>query len=219
MPETTLREVVADKLRRAIVDGSLKPGTRLQEIEIAKRYEASRTPVREALRQLESEGFLLIRARRGAVVAPVTTRDVEEFYEIKEVLEGYAAERAAKQITSEELELMTKLNALLKERYEEHDISGMLECHNQFHQIFVKACGNRRLYLMLDGLITQFQRFRIALSHTDAVRDFVVQHEQIIEALRARDALRAKELVAENARQGKQRLLKRLAEGQAEFQV
>lgn len=207
----TLREKIVDGLREAIVKGELTPGTRLQEIDVAERYNTSRTPVREAFRQLESEGFLIIKARRGAVITPITAQDVREFYELKEILEGYAAKTAALQLNEIDINRMEQLNEKLRRCYESGDVAGMVPVHNEFHEIFVRACGNERLVSLLKGLVQQFQRCRIALSHTDAVEDSIKLHEEIIRAFRARDAERAATLVAENSRQGSAALINSLA--------
>lgn len=206
----TLRERIVDGLREKIVTGEYAPGSRLQEVEIASAYSTSRTPVREAFRQLESEGFVRIRSRRGAVVTPVTAKDVREFYEIKSVLEGYAASRAASRIRESEIARMEELNKELRRCFDEGNVPGMVRVHNEFHEVFVHASGNERLELLLSGLVQQFQRFRIALSHTESVRDSIRVHEEIIAAFRARDAEGAARLVSENSLQGSEALLQQL---------
>lgn len=210
MGSRTLREKIAESLRESIVKGELRPGERLQEIEIAAQYQTSRTPVREALRQLESEGFLLIKPRRGAVVAPITTRDIQEFYELKSLLEGYAAEKATPQLADRDIDRMERMNDELRRRYERSDIAGMISVHNQFHEVFIHACGNERLAILIKSLVKQFQRYRIALSHTDAVEDSIRIHGEIIQAFRQRNAARAAELVRQNSLQGSEALLARL---------
>ena len=208
--QQTLRERIADALREAIINGDLPPGGRLQEIEIAESYKTSRTPVREAFRQLESEGFLVLRPRRGAVVAPITERDIREFYELKSLLEGYAARKAVTRLSDDEINRMESLNGELRKLYERSDVSGMVPVHNEFHEIFVRASGNERLSSLIKTLVQQFQRFRIALSHTDAVEDSIKLHDKIVEAFRMRDADLASSLVAENSTQGSDALVNRL---------
>jgi DNA-binding GntR family transcriptional regulator len=95
----TLREKILENIRDAILKGDLKPGERVSEPDIAERYGISRTPIREAFRQLESEGYLTVIPRKGAVVAKHSEKDIEEFYSIKSVLEGYAAQLAAERMT------------------------------------------------------------------------------------------------------------------------
>lgn len=210
----TLRERIVDGLREAIVRGEIAPGSRLQEVDVAERYSTSRTPVREAFRQLESEGFVRIRARRGAVVTSMTAKDVREFYEIKSVLEGYAARRATTALSRADVDRMEKLNAELERAFERGDIERTVEVHNQFHEVFVRAAGNDRLLQLVTGLVQQFQRFRISLSHTDSVRDSIALHREIIEAFRDRDAARAEELVARNSHQGSDALIQALIPGE-----
>lgn len=210
MQSKTLRERIADALREAIIRGELSPGARLQEVEIAKSYQTSRTPVREAFRQLESEGFVRIRSRRGAVVAPITERDIRDFYELKSVLEGYAARRSISRMSDSDINKMDDLNKRLKTAYEQGNVGEMIPVHNEFHEIFVRACGNERLAELVRSLVNQFQRFRIALSHTDAVEDSIREHDEIISAFRARDEERACNLVQGNAAQGAERLIAKL---------
>ena len=83
----TLREKILETIRDAIIAGALKPGEKVAEPELAERFGISRTPIREAFRQLESEGYLTVIPRKGAVVASFSPRDVEEFYAIKSILE------------------------------------------------------------------------------------------------------------------------------------
>lgn len=203
----TLRERISDALRESIIKGELAPGERLQEVEIAAAYQTSRTPVREAFRQLESEGFLVIRPRRGAVVTPITVKDIREFYEVKSVLESYAAEKAVERISDEQINRMEELNRELKRRHQNGDIAGMVPVHNEFHEIFVNACGNERLAQIIRNLVNQFQRYRIALSHTEAIDESIRVHEQIVEAFRMRDGRRVTELVGMNSSQGGENLI------------
>ncbi len=84
----TLREKILETIREAILKGDLKPGEKVAEPELAERFGISRTPIREAFRQLESEGYLTVIPRKGAVVAALSERDVQEFYAIKSILEG-----------------------------------------------------------------------------------------------------------------------------------
>ncbi len=206
----TLRERIADALRESIIRGELKPGERLQEVEIAASYTTSRTPVREAFRQLESEGFIVIRPRRGAVVSPITAKDIREFYEIKSVLESHAARLAVGNITDQQIAKMEQLNRELERLYRNADISGMIPVHNEFHEVFVRACGNDRLSSLIRALVKQFLRFRIALSHTDAVEKSIELHDDIIMAFRRRDPEAVSRLVAQNSSEGGEHLIENL---------
>ncbi len=91
----TLREKIVETIRNAIVNGQLPAGTRVAEPDLADKFGISRTPIREAFRQLESEGFITVVPRKGAIVASLSFKDVADFYDLKAILEGYAARAAA----------------------------------------------------------------------------------------------------------------------------
>ncbi|MDP3937358.1 MAG: GntR family transcriptional regulator [Deltaproteobacteria bacterium] len=198
----TLRERVVESIREAIVRGNLKAGERLAESDVAQRFGISRTPVREAFRQLESEGFLVVAPRRGATVSPVTDRDVFEFYTIKGILEGYAARVAAERLTDREIRRMEELNNQLEEYADRGDVRACLRVHNEFHEMFLRACGNEKLFKLVQSLVHQFQRFRLSLSVTGKLKKSIEQHRAIVKAFEARDADLAERLVKENADYG-----------------
>src|SRR3989338_1581452 len=107
----TLRERIVDFVKDAVLKGRLRPGERVPEQEIAQSLGISRTPIREAFRQLESEGFISVAPRKGAVVSPITDKDVKEFYEIKSLLEGFAARTACPKLTDKDIRRLEALNA------------------------------------------------------------------------------------------------------------
>lgn len=206
----TLRELIVRTIRDGIIAGEWKPGEHITEPELAERFGISRTPIREAFRQLESEGFLTTTPRKGSMVAPVSVRDIREFYEIKSLLEGFAARKACEHITDAQIDAMEERNEHLLAAFRREDLEEMVRLHNEFHEIFVDAAGNARLAQLIKSLVVKFQRFRVLLSLSDAMEDLVEQHRLIVVALRDRDAERAEELVQRNAQQGEQRLRARL---------
>ncbi len=198
----TLREKIVESIREAIIRGSLKAGERVAESEIAERLGISRTPVREAFRQLESEGFLTVTPRRGAVVSPVTEKDVMEFYAIKSILEGHAARIATDKLTERDLRRMEELNNQLEEFARKGDSKACYRVHNEFHEVFLRACGNDKLCKLVQNLVQQFQRFRISLHVAGKIDRAIEQHHAIVKAFEARDADLAERLVKENAEYG-----------------
>ena len=104
-----LREVVSETLRQAIQDGVLKPGERLMEIPLAEELGVSRTPIREAIRKLELEGFFVMVPRRGTYVANISLKDITQVFEIRSALEELAAGLAAERITEEEIETLERM--------------------------------------------------------------------------------------------------------------
>src|SRR4030067_452524 len=106
----TLRERIVDFIKDSVVSGRLKPGERVPEQEIAENLGISRTPIREAFRQLESEGFISVTPRKGAVVSPITDKDVNEFYAIKSLLEGFAAKTACPKLAQRDIKRLGRLH-------------------------------------------------------------------------------------------------------------
>lgn len=199
----TLREKILETIRDAITSGALKPGEKVAEPELAERFGISRTPIREAFRQLESEGYLTVIPRKGAVVVSFSAKEVEEFYAIKSILEGYAAYQACSHLSEKEIDRLVTINEKLRHLAEEGDIKHFFKIHNDFHELFRKAADNAKLDEMIDGLLHKFQRLRYAsLSKPGRMKVSVQEHVKIIEAFRARDGKMAEQLVRKNAEYG-----------------
>lgn len=211
----TLREKILETIRDAILKGSLKPGERVSEPELAERFGISRTPIREAFRQLESEGYLEVIPRRGAVVASLSERDVVEFYAIKSILEGHAARIAAERMTDREIERLEAINGKLQQIAESGDIKAFFRTHDEFHELFIKASGNEKLMELINQLVLKFNRLRLAsLSQPGRMEVSVKEHCKIIEAFREHDGERAENLVRHTATIGAEVLIHNLAREQ-----
>jgi DNA-binding GntR family transcriptional regulator len=196
----TLRERIVEFVKDSVVSGKLKPGERVPESEIADRFGISRTPIREAFRQLESEGFLTMIPRKGAVVSPITGKDVREFYAIKSLLEGYAAGIACARLTEKDIKKLKDLNAEMEKSADKNNVKAFFNLDNRFHEVFLKACGNEKLITVTHQTVQQFERFRVtALSLPGRMQNSVRQHAEIIRALEARDEERVAGLVRKNA--------------------
>ena len=199
----TLRESILETIRDAIISGSLKPGEKVAEPELAERFGISRTPIREAFRQLESEGYLTVVPRKGAVVVTFSQRDVEEFYAIKSILEGYAARKACEKLTPREIDKLQSINDKLRVLADEGDVRHFFKVHDNFHELFVRAADNDKLTEMILNLVGRFQRLRIAsLSLSGRMAFSVQEHQKIIDAFRNGDAGLAENLVRSNAEYG-----------------
>lgn len=207
----TLRERIVEFIKDSVISGRLKPGERVPEQEIAESFGISRTPIREAFRQLESEGFITVTPRKGAVVSPITDRDVREFYAIKSLLEGFAARTSCQTLTPKEIKRLDSLNAQMKRHADRDDVKGFFKLDNQFHDTFLKACGNEKLCALVHHLVQQFERFRItALSLPGRMKDSVKQHDEIIDAFRKKDAGLVERLVSANAERGRDVLVEEI---------
>jgi DNA-binding GntR family transcriptional regulator len=209
----TLREKILETIRDAILKGSLIPGEKVAEPELAERFGISRTPIREAFRQLESEGYLTVIPRKGAVVTSLSERDVQEFYSIKSILEGYAAHMAAERLSERDLDRLEAINERLGQLAREGDVKTFFRVHNEFHELFIRAAGNEKLLELINQLMMKFNRLRMAsLSLPGRMEISVQEHRKIIEAFRERDGEKADNLVRRTATYGGQVLIQSMAQ-------
>jgi DNA-binding GntR family transcriptional regulator len=211
----TLREKILESIRESILRGSLKPGEKVAEPELAERFGISRTPIREAFRQLESEGYLTVIPRKGAVVTALSERDVEEFYSIKSILEGYAARIAAEKLSTKDLDRLEAINERLQQLANEGDVKTFFRVHNEFHELFIRAAGNEKLFELIGQLLLKFNRLRMAsLALPGRMNISVQEHRKILEAFRRQDGDQADNLVRKNAAYGGQVLIQSFAQSE-----
>lgn len=183
-----LGEVVFEYLRNAILSGELKPGERLMEVTIAEQLGVSRTPVREAIRKLEKESFVIMIPRKGAYVADLTKNDILEVLEIRKELEGFAAALSAERMTDIEKEQLGRIVEDFNECLVSMDKKRMIECDNEFHSFIFNASKNQRLINIIFDLHDQFQRFRlIYFNEFTNYQEIQVSHSKIFEAILNRD--------------------------------
>ena len=178
-----LGEVVFEYLRNAILAGELKPGERLMEVTLAEQLGVSRTPVREAIRKLEKESFVIMIPRKGAYVADLTKKDIMEMLEIRKELEGFAAALAADRMALSEKEALGKVVERFNESLINMDKKSMIECDNEFHSLIFEATKNQRLINIIYDLHDQFQRFRlIYFNEFNNYKEIQASHNRIFDA-------------------------------------
>jgi len=182
-------------LKSEIIKGSIKQGTKLSECEIAKHMGISRTPIREALRELAANGFVKMSNNHGAVVTSLSRNDLIEVYQIRGVLEGFAARLTIKKISREktrELESITKQIAVYAYK---NDVLGFSEMDAEFHDLILSICGNKRLVQIHNNLNEHVHRFRIrSLSVPGRLKSSLNEHLKIAEAIKKKDSEQADKL-------------------------
>jgi DNA-binding GntR family transcriptional regulator len=194
-----LRDLVLDAIRAAIMNGTLQPRERLMEIQMAEELGVSRTPIREALRKLELEGFIVMVPRKGAYVSDLSFKDIADVFEIRAALEGLAAGLAAERITEEELERMERLLVEKQEAITQDDIGKLVDVDTKFHELMYQASRNVRLGSIISNLREQIQRFRLtSLSYPGRNKLSLEEHKNIVEAIQARDSQLARQLAQEH---------------------
>lgn len=183
-----LREIVFETLREAIINAVLKPGERLMEIQLAEEMGVSRTPVREAIRKLELEGFVVMVPRKGAYVAGISMKDIADVFEIRAAMEGLAAGLAAERITEEELEQLERILVKIGECVQNKDLEKLIEVDTEFHDTLYQACRNERLVQIVSNLREQIQRARTASLSTPGRSKYALEeHKKIVEAVSERN--------------------------------
>ncbi len=194
-----LRDLVFNTLRQAILKGELKPGERLMEIQLAEKLGVSRTPIREAIRKLELEGLVLMIPRRGAEVAKISHKSLQDVLEVRGALEALATDLACQRITEEELEELSKAQENFKKAVESGTEMQIAEADEAYHDIIYNASNNKRLVQMINNLREQMYRYRLEYIKDEAQRGILIsEHESILEAIRIRDIIRAKALMKEH---------------------
>ena len=176
-------EVIAESLRQAIIDGQLGPGESLRQENLAKHYAVSRIPVREALRQLESEGWIVLQRNHGARVSPLSVEEVREIYEIRASLEVTALRLAAPHHTPQSLKRAAEVLCVSRG---ERDHSLYAQHNREFHLSLFAPAGRPRLVAMIDSLHSQGERYlRLKLDMPAYKHQSDDEHEAILKALRA----------------------------------
>lgn len=170
-----LRDVVFNTLRKAILTGELKPGERLMEIHLANRLGVSRTPIREAIHKLELEGLVTIIPRRGAEVAQITEKSMNDVLEVRRALDALCAELACDRITPEELNQLKKACEDFEIAVRTKDVQKIAQADVALHDIIVQATGNQRLIQLVLNLSEQMYRYRF-----EYIKD-TSQHQNLIE--------------------------------------
>lgn len=190
-----LRDVVFNTLRKAILSGNLKPGERLMEKQLAEKMGVSRTPVREAIRKLELEGFVIMVPRKGAQVAEITEKDIQDVLEVRGALEALAVKIACEKMNNEDLNKLKYTMKLFNDASEKQDVDEMIEKDVEFHDIIYKSTNNEKLIQIINNLREQIHRYRVA--YLKSFADFKAigeEHTQIVDAIERKNSTLAEKI-------------------------
>lgn len=209
---------VFERLRRSILEGEYGPRERLVEEQLAERIGVSRTPIRQALTMLEAEGLVEIVPNKGAMVCSFSTEDVWDIYDLRAVLEGHAARRAAGRIGGVDLERLRSLAGEMEGlvgRYADHEeeIRRLVVLNQEFHGTIVAASRNKRLAVLLRRTVEiplMFKAFYWYGPHERTISNHY--HRQILGALESGDADRAEIVMREHVYEGRDFVIKALKE-------
>ena len=205
-------DLAADLLRLAILDGRLKPGERLKESVLAATLQISRTPVRDALRILQKEGLIVAAPNRGAVVRRYTLAELRDVYELRALLEGHAARRAAEHVTPVLLRQLEESCRRADElRLADAPLPDLVRENERFHDLVLVASGSEKLRLMARAATEMPLVYRTYSWYSpDQRKRAEGQHETLTAALAAGDADGAKQVMEEHIFAGWQVLAEHL---------
>ncbi len=213
-----LRQQVLDGLRQAIIDGRLAPGARLIERELTGMMRVSRTVIREALRQLESEGLIAIIPNKGPVVRALTLAEAKDLYHIRAVLEGLAARLFTEHADDAQVKRIGEALEVVVKAYAGGDAQQVLETKNRFYDVLFEGAGSETLSSMLGTLHARIWRWRaLGLSHPERSaqrsKESVRNLRAMLAAIRKRDAGTAERITREEASRAAAEVMRLLESG------
>lgn len=205
---------VTNALRKSIVSSYFRPGEKLSETALAQLFGVSRTPVREALKQLQREGLVEIIPRVGTCVTKPTEKEINDLFTVKEVLEGLAAGLLAKRGKVPELDELEKAMKDLEDAVQNGDIDAYVEANDRFHAVIMKGSDNKKLqdlFQMSSNQLPYSRYVYLTLSQPNRLQKSVQEHRQIFEAILSGDEQKAESCMREHVRASANKLREGLA--------
>lgn len=206
-----MKQSLADQaylaIKRDIITCILDPGLQIAQSHLVERYQMGVTPIREALKRLEQEALVQSIPRFGYIIAPVTIEDVQDIFEMRLILEKASARLATQRATQLQLENIQK-SAGFTYRYQDHQsYQEFLDLNAEFHTSIAFTTGNRRLSESIGRLLDSMMRiFHLGLELRDSAEEMQSEHLQLAEALTARAADRAEQIMQEQVLRSQQRI-------------
>lgn len=188
----SLREKIYNTIRDDITYGKSSPGERLVESRLVEQFKTSRSPIREALRQLQSEGLITLEQNKGITVAKLSVKEVEEIYNLRWLLESYGARLSAELATKEDIKYLRNLHKNLKNASKTNELMTWLHINTLFHNFFQEHSGNENLNQTLGNLKRRVYRYQyISIRIPGHLDDYNNHHEEILNGCETNDGARA----------------------------
>lgn len=179
-----------------IIHGDLKEGEKIKEDELCDKLGISKTPLREAIRVLTTEGLIKHLPNRGSFVTKPTFEEIKEMFDIMCVLEGVCAREAAKKMSAKDLQTLESLHSKLEEQYQKRDQQKYIKYNNQYHSFVQEIAGNRTLNSIVNGLRQRILLYRFqSLNLPDRFDESIKEHRELLDAFRKKDADRAESIM------------------------
>ncbi|WP_143833165.1 GntR family transcriptional regulator [Oceanobacillus timonensis] len=210
----TKKDKVYSHLRENIINGLLTPGERLKISQIARQFEMSEIPVREALQKLSIEEYVTFKPHIGAVVSSMSTENIREIFELRITLEGLATNLSVDHLTNYHLQTLENIivdsqTFINEKRFEEY-----AEWNRHFHESIYKHCNNQRLYKLIFDLWSNTRRYPQLFRTRESVEQSIIEHKEILAALKERDKELAEKLTKDHKYKSYKNLLNMIEESE-----
>ncbi|MFF3492081.1 GntR family transcriptional regulator [Streptomyces sp. NPDC002795] len=210
LKQTSMQAKVAEELRRMIISGELPPRSSLSEMTLSQTFGVSRTPIREALKQLQIEGLVEVRPRVGTFVAVPSRREITELFQMKELLEGAAARLLAFRGNVPEVERLAANMSAADEAVRAGDSEQYEKLVHDFHELIMVGADNSKLeahYRTLMNQLAYARLVRTSLSQPGRLTESDHEHHRVLDLIRARDGDGAERVMREHVRRSHQALM------------
>lgn len=199
LPRLNLHEMLVTGIRDMIAQGEIRPGDKISEQALCRRFDVSRTPLREALKVLAAEGMIQLRPRQSPIVATISGQEIEELFPVMAALEALAGELLCRRITDEEIAELQAIHARMMESYAVGDEPAYLASNRAFHQSLFTFARNPTLEAFYLQALNRTRAFRFIVRKSEANwQNAVADHVRIIEAVAARDVRRLPKLLRQH---------------------
>lgn len=207
----SVRQNIYEALRDRITYGELHPGERIIEADLVREFKSSRGPVREALRLLESEGLINAENYKGICVAKLSVKDIEEIYDLRCLIESYAAHLTALRASKETVARLTELHHKLIKAAKEIDLENWLTNNTLFHACIEESCGNNNLILLIQTLKRRVYRYKYMIARIpNLLTAYVEHHEKILQEISKKNGKMAEKRMKQHIEFVKKALLSNL---------
>lgn len=182
---SNLTQKTYQRIRNAIINGELKPGERLVEQEICQDFEVGRSPLREALRLLQMEGYVDLVPNKGVTISKISIKELGDIYDIVAVLEGFAAEASISHLKKADIKKLKSIQKALKKAGDARDFKEWINQNSMFHRCIVEACGNKELIKVARNFRDKIRRYRYMsiIAPGGNHERYLDAHEKIIESI------------------------------------
>ncbi|OMF38361.1 GntR family transcriptional regulator [Paenibacillus sp. FSL H8-0548] len=184
-PVNSISEHVYTIIKKEILAGDLQPGARLLVLEIAKKFNISQAPVREAMERLKSAGFITGIPNKGSVVADITSKEIKDIFELREIIEGFAVRKSMQTLTESDFTYLENIINEMNAAHEQNDILNILELDMEFHGFFYRRCDNHMILELWHQMQNKVMRFMAISNRHFSTEGLADWHLRLIEVLRS----------------------------------